>query len=179
MTRKDKDAQRKYQREYMKKWRAAHPEAVTKDNENTKAKRRTEFDYKAWYQQKITDPCFIADRKQYYQDNKEYFKQKSRECYARTREKVAAKAADRRLQCLHHYSGNPPKCACCGESTVQFLAIDHIDGGGLAHRKQIKTMTIFHWLIKNNFPDGFQVLCHNCNMAKSCYGRCPHNDRTE
>jgi hypothetical protein len=29
-------------------------------------------------------------------------------------------------------------------------------------------------LIKNNFPDGFQVLCHNCNMSIGLYGYCPH-----
>ncbi len=22
------------------------------------------------------------------------------------------------------------------------------------------------WIIKNNFPKGFQILCHNCNHAK-------------
>jgi hypothetical protein len=27
----------------------------------------------------------------------------------------------------------------------------------------------------NEFPDGFQVLCHNCNLAKGYYGECPHN----
>ena len=30
------------------------------------------------------------------------------------------------------------------------------------------------WLKKNNFPDGFRVLCMNCNWAKSAFGICPH-----
>jgi hypothetical protein len=30
------------------------------------------------------------------------------------------------------------------------------------------------WLVKNKFPGGFQVLCHNCNYAKARSGRCPH-----
>jgi len=175
MTRKDKNAQRKYQREYMKKWRAAHPEAVAKDNENTKSKRRTEFDYKAWYQGKITDPDFIKKRRDYYLANKEYFKQKSRECYHRTKPLIQERWQARRRLCLEHY-GN--KCACCGEFHNEFLAIDHIDNNGYQHRKEMRT-NIFDWLIKNNFPGGFQVLCHNCNMAKAFYGRCPHNDRTE
>ncbi len=66
-------------------------------------------------------------------------------------------------------------CACCGEKEVKFLCIDHIDGGGNQHRKTIKTRSIGEWLKTNNYPKGFQVLCHNCNMAKSIYGKCPHN----
>jgi hypothetical protein len=31
----------------------------------------------------------------------------------------------------------------------------------------------YRWLITNNFPDDFQILCHNCNYAKS-HGGCPH-----
>lgn len=54
-----------------------------------------------------------------------------------------------------------------------FLCIDHIDGGGNKHRAEIKG-DFYRWLIDNNFPPGFQTLCHNCNMAKGLYGRCPH-----
>lgn len=83
-----------------------------------------------------------------------------------------------RLKCLQFYGGNSPKCACCNEVTYQFLGIDHIEGGGNKHRKEIgKSMggqNLYRWLLKNNFPDGFQVLCHNCNLAKGFYGVCPH-----
>ena len=30
------------------------------------------------------------------------------------------------------------------------------------------------WLKRNDYPPGFQVLCHNCNWAKHALGRCPH-----
>lgn len=83
-----------------------------------------------------------------------------------------------RLLCLQNYSANIPFCACCGEKEIKFLSIDHINGGGNKHRKTItkngKGGNISHWLVKNDFPDGFQVLCHNCNMAKGFYGQCPH-----
>ena len=48
------------------------------------------------------------------------------------------------------------------------LSIDHIDGGGTQHRKQLREQgTIFYrWVIKNNYPEGFQVLCFNCNRKK-------------
>ena len=66
------------------------------------------------------------------------------------------------------------KCACCGEDRYEFLAIDHKNGGGNAHRRSTGNHIMTNWLFKNGFPDGFQVLCHNCNMAKAFYGKCPH-----
>lgn len=38
----------------------------------------------------------------------------------------------------------------------------------------VKKENIPWWLRRNNYPNGFQVLCHNCNMAKGFYGKCPH-----
>lgn len=79
-----------------------------------------------------------------------------------------------RVLALMAYGGSKPKCKCCGESTYEFLCIDHIRGGGNAHRKEIGLGHIYRWLIANKFPKGFQVLCHNCNLAKGFYGKCPH-----
>lgn len=80
----------------------------------------------------------------------------------------------RREKVLEHYGG---KCVCCGETAQEFLAVDHIDGNGRQHRKSIGTITIYTWLIRNNFPSGFQILCHNCNYAKHFYKQCPHASR--
>ena len=84
-----------------------------------------------------------------------------------------------RQEVLDHY-GN--KCACCGETMPEFLSIDHIHGGGNGHRKSLEENGMkkhhgtgfYKWLIDNNYPDGFQLLCHNCNFAKGHYGKCPH-----
>jgi len=76
-------------------------------------------------------------------------------------------------------------CACCGEDTREFLTVDHIDGGGLRHRRelartrdgregQIAGTSFYLWLKRNNFPPGYQVLCWNCNFAKGAFGICPH-----
>ena len=78
-----------------------------------------------------------------------------------------------RMEVLIHYGGNPPKCKCCGESTVEFLCIDHINGGGSKKRKALGNGHMYTW-IRNNYPEDLQVLCHNCNMAKGFYGTCPH-----
>lgn len=85
--------------------------------------------------------------------------------------------AEERKKVIYHYGGNPPKCKCCQESTYEFLCLDHVYNNGAEHRKQIGGITMYRWLIKNNFPkNGFQVLCNNCNIAKANYGICPHEE---
>ena len=75
-----------------------------------------------------------------------------------------------KYEVMLHYGGNPPKCACCGETEYRFLTIDHINGGGHKHRESLKhnggSIFLYYWLIKNNFPEGYQVLCMNCNFTK-------------
>lgn len=70
------------------------------------------------------------------------------------------------------------KCACCGESELSFLSVDHMNGDGRKHRTSLGYKSggrIFHyWLRRNNFPEGFQILCRNCNWAKYAFGKCPH-----
>ena len=83
-----------------------------------------------------------------------------------------------RLQILSHYSPtDPPSCNCCGETIYEFLSIDHINGGGTAHRKALGSKFIYSYLIQNGYPTGYQVLCHNCNQAKGFYKECPHKAR--
>lgn len=80
---------------------------------------------------------------------------------------------------MEHYSNGIPRCACCGESERDFLAIDHIEGHGNEHRRKIfgrhqGGWELYVWLIRQRFPSGFQVLCFNCNMSKAKHGRCVH-----
>lgn len=84
--------------------------------------------------------------------------------------------AANRIAALVHYSAGEPKCACCAEKRLPFLSIDHIDGGGSAHKRSIGNGggALSRWLKNNNYPAGFQILCHNCNQAKGYYGKCPH-----
>lgn len=71
-----------------------------------------------------------------------------------------------------HYDG---ACACCGETEILFMSVDHIHNDGAEHRKVVGgSHTFYKWLIKNNFPAGFQMLCFNCNLAKGFFGVCPH-----
>lgn len=70
------------------------------------------------------------------------------------------------------------KCNCCGENKVEFLAVDHINGGGNMDRKENSIEQILKRIIKLNFPTSYRVLCHNCNLSLGFYGYCPHLQRT-
>lgn len=79
-----------------------------------------------------------------------------------------------KLEVITHYGG---RCACCGETEPLFLTIDHINGGGTAHRKEIGYFgsSFYIWLRRENYPEGYQVLCFNCNCARGLNGGiCPH-----
>jgi len=98
----------------------------------------------------------------------------------------------RRLKVLQHYSkslsnSDIPCCRCCGENFhIDFLALDHITGRKemdsepelkkLGYSSKIRAGTLTKWIIDNNYPDGFQILCNNCNQAKfqSKNNTCPH-----
>lgn len=73
------------------------------------------------------------------------------------------------------YSEGQPKCTCCGESRIEFLCMDHIHGDGNKHRKETpEANRLAYWLKRNGFPEGFRVLCHNCNHSLGNFGYCPH-----
>lgn len=69
------------------------------------------------------------------------------------------------------------KCSCCGESEESFLSIDHIENNGNVLRKTLKQGSghaLYFWLVKNNYPKEYQVLCMNCQFGKAKFGVCPH-----
>lgn len=81
-----------------------------------------------------------------------------------------------KLEVLQYYSGGDPHCACCSCDVIEFLSIDHINGGGNQDRQKRKRkyQTTYEYLKGEGFPLGFRVLCYNCNLAIGFYGYCPH-----
>lgn len=78
---------------------------------------------------------------------------------------------------LSHY-GQSCSCLGCGIETFEFLTVDHIEGNGGYHRRIDKSVMgggIYRWLLKNNFPEGFRILCMNCNWSRGVHGYCPHD----
>jgi hypothetical protein len=115
--------------------------------------------------------------------DKDKRKEHNREYRIRLGEKLRDKKISywvrQRLEVLSHYSNGDVKCSCCGEREYKFLCLDHINGGGTQHRKSLGTKYIFSFLKQAGFPEGYQVLCYNCNMAKGFYGKCPHKEMRE
>ena len=90
-----------------------------------------------------------------------------------TRERVKTRHHKLREQAFAGYGG---KCECCGESRFEFLAIDHVNGGGRKERETLSTGQIARKVINEGFPPEYRVLCHNCNQSIGWYGYCPHQE---
>ena len=114
-----------------------------------------------------------SENKEQWRGKNEQWKAENRDAYlAQQREAAKTKREGERRTVLMHYGGT---CACCGESEPLFLQIDHINGDGGKHRREIGKTDMIKWLIAKDFPDGFQLLCANCNTGKHRNGGvCPH-----
>lgn len=75
-----------------------------------------------------------------------------------------------RREVLAAYGG---VCACCGETRIEFLAIDHINGVKPPGLPRVG-LPLYTRLRALGYPPGFRVLCHNCNVSLGLYGYCPH-----
>ena len=85
-----------------------------------------------------------------------------------------------RWDCLLHYSPRArpskedPCCVglfpqvCSRDKDTRCLLIDHVADNGAEHRRQIgrSSSKLYAFLVRNNFPSGYQVLCHNCSAIK-------------
>ena len=170
---KDKEREREYKAQWGRNWRKAHPE---ESREKRREWARNNPDKVKAHKQasKARHPdTERAYNKKYKDAHKESNKKYNKEWKMRNPEYFKNHLKTLRLDAFNHYGG--AICACCGETQYEFLALDHINGGGGEHRRSIGGGTnLYSWLKKNNYPEGFQVLCHNCNMAKAYYGKCPH-----
>lgn len=108
-------------------------------------------------------PILTAKMKRHRVKHLDKERQRGRDFNARIRNEVIAA-----------YGG---KCACCGESRREFLALDHVEGGGLKHRRDngwTASRQVYYWARRNGYPNTLRVLCDNCNMSRGRYGYCPH-----
>jgi len=118
-----------------------------------------------------------TEGKEYRERNKDKIDKYRREVVIPKNRKLAIEVFS--VYSKRHSNSDIPCCRCCGiNEHMEFLTIDHIDGR--AHlpekEKELHSKGLNSWLKKKNYPDGFQILCFNCNMAKSDKGHCPHMD---
>ena len=155
-----------------------------------KNKERLNKERKEWYEK---NKQYARERnKKWHMDNKEHFnewqrkyysdperKEKKRKSNLRTyykyhekyrlkqRKQSKKKRQEEKITIINHYSKGKNCCELCGITNIIVLTIDHINGGGNIHRKETGNAHIAHWLIKKNFPEGFRILCFNCqNIEK-------------
>lgn len=148
-----------------------------------KKDRKTEFHKDSSTPDGLRVYCKLCQRKY---NGKQYVEHKSERAIAQkayvanNRVKVNTKNTlwrkQVRLEVLYHYSNSTMSCVCCGENNIEFLCLDHKDGGGNKHRKEIGLggYAIYIWLRKEGFPKGYRVLCFNCNYAVIAGKSCPH-----
>ena len=143
---REKDPER--QRRRMREWRAANRE---------KAREQS----REWRNRKLAKAS---------PEEEERIRQAERDKTKRNQDRV-------RREVFDAYGGFV--CACCGETEPKFLSIDHINNNGAEQRRNRdygSSGTAFYlWLRKNAFPEGYQVLCMNCQVGKHRNGGvCPH-----
>ncbi len=125
----------------------------------------------------------LEKRKIYHQENKERIKERALNYINSHLDLVKKHRAGyrakwylkKKLGILSHYSNGTMKCARCGFDDIRALSIDHINGGGAPHRRKTGN-DVYGWLKRNGFPEGYQVLCMNCQLIKrqvnrECYIR--------
>ena len=89
--------------------------------------------------------------------------------------KWAKYTRDKNMRTVYEAYGN--KCQCCGEDNPLFLSVDHVNNDGYLERKAHTQGNLYSRIIRAGFPDTYQLLCFNCNMAKRRNnGVCPHQE---
>lgn len=132
-----------------------------------KVKPLDQFPINDGYRLRSCDECFKRHNRQrtseYYTRNTERGRRRSKETRAKVFQKVMTRLGG--------------KCVCCGETEPLFLTVDHIENDGAEHRKRDPSgrAAIYRWLIRHDFPPGYQLLCSNCNHGRYRNGGvCPH-----
>jgi len=90
--------------------------------------------------------------------------------------------ARHRMEALIGIAGGDPVCVCCGERRVWALVFDHIDGGGVAHRRSAGGTPTYRLVraerrVLGEWPrHRFQILCGTCNHGRRVAADdvCPH-----
>jgi len=182
------------ERKAKKKEYNQRPEAKAKNSEY-----HSRPENKAKKKERQQRPENVAKRKEY--NDRPEVKAKRKEHNQKYKNRPGEKARVKiyrdtmRVKVLQYYSKHLSKsniscCNCCGENSyIEFLAVDHIAGRHqmdsepelvkLGYSSKMQSSVLLKWIIDNNFPKGFQILCHNCNLAKghSKDNKCPMENK--
>lgn len=110
--------------------------------------------------------------KRYYKLNKKHLDQLNKQ-----RSKV--RHLEAKVKVVKHYTKGLMSCMCngCDVHQLEFLTVNHINGGGQRDRKNFRgARTFYEYLVKAVFPEGLNILCYNCNCSNGFFGYCPHSN---
>jgi hypothetical protein len=132
-------------------WRPTAAPGQYTDMARTQAQKR----YNRCHPEKVSEWC------------RDYRRRHPRACAAGRR----AQEAKIRYETLLHYSGGRAACSSCGIADERVLVVDHISGGGAAHRRSLGGgagkggAKFYRWLKQQGWPSGYRILCRNCDWV--------------
>jgi len=158
-------------KEYKRKYREEHKESIRsymkQYRQDNKERIRSQQKIK-----RLTDggERRRKDKERYWNNREEQLENRrvwGRENKVKVRAfKIRAGRKLRRKVRLDAFAVLGAKCVKCGFSDERALQVDHINGDGVAHRKQFKNQTDFYKHIIRGEIEGLQLLCANCNVIK-------------
>ena len=128
---------------------------------------------------------------QRYNENKEKIQKTNRDNWKKNREKYNKQQRESfpmklrilKVEVLTHYGNNKLACVCCGENELSFLTLDHKNGrqphekGSEMNRRKYSGRSLWSYVKREGFPEGYQTLCWNCNSGRQVNkGICPHKE---
>lgn len=111
--------------------------------------------------------------RKHYIENKDEIRNQQNESYTENKGNINLRRKSYREiikeKILDHYGHKCQWPEGCDVVDSETLTIDHIDGGGNKHKREIGgSNRLYKWLIDNNFPEGFRLLCWNHNWKHKC-----------
>ena len=152
----------RYYRKNKKKILARDKEYRTKNRERTNKQKREHY---AKNRVRIG-----REKREEYKANTEKYLVQAKKSRTKHRTKILLKKKKEyegyRLDVLTYYSKGTPKCKNCGITGMPFLQIDHIYGRKAMGQTRTDGGVRLYRELHKKHPEGYQVLCSNCNMMK-------------
>lgn len=114
--------------------------------------------------------------KQYREKNKEKARLNNQEWRKNnkdsTRKAGRKERSNLKFDVLNHYSNGNMCCASCSFSDIRALQLDHTNNNGAEERKELfgnrlaAGTTFYRWIRQQGYPEGYGILCANCNIIK-------------